>query len=150
MKTKKPWLTDEGKYLSDDELKIISKTWTPETWEAYMQSLEHEEDEERFITVATDSVDQTSNEDFKALITDPIPLEKDLTQIVMAAVDKLPERQKEVIFDSYWMNISEREQAKKHGVQRAAVYFRKRRAKNNLKKLLPSDSANLEKWKTKK
>ena len=36
----KPWLDLNGNPRSDTELKELSKTWSPETWEAYLTSLE--------------------------------------------------------------------------------------------------------------
>lgn len=36
----KPWLNKSGRALSDEDLKETSRNWGPETWEAYLKTLE--------------------------------------------------------------------------------------------------------------
>ena len=41
----KPWLNKDGSLKNDEELKKISKSWSQATWEAYLDSLETQQQE---------------------------------------------------------------------------------------------------------
>ncbi len=146
MKRIKPWTDKDGNTLPDSKLKTISKKWSAETWEAYLQSIEHEEPNMVFLSIKGDTIEQTATEDFRALVSDPRPLKEALLKDVRGAVNSLSPRKKEIIKNSYWEEISERDQALHSNVLRSAIYQQKKRAKKQAKNFLLKNSKNLGSW----
>jgi len=146
MKNNKPWLNSEGKSIPDEELKISSKQWSRETWESYLESLEHYENEEFFLFTKPESIEQIASKDFRDLVTDPSPLSEGLSQEVRSAVNALSPRKKGIIRDSYWNGLTERGQAEANGLHRASIYKQKKKAKAQLKNILLKRSKHLARW----
>jgi DNA-directed RNA polymerase specialized sigma24 family protein len=44
----KPWENEDGETLADDKLRSVCVTWSPETWEAYLATLESPQRESLF------------------------------------------------------------------------------------------------------
>jgi DNA-directed RNA polymerase specialized sigma subunit len=44
----KPWENEDGETLTDDKLRSVCGTWSPETWEAYLETLESPQRESLF------------------------------------------------------------------------------------------------------
>ncbi len=133
MRTKKPWLSADGQPLIDSELKVLSKAWTPDEWERYLQSLEHPENEGVVHLDRPETLEYKSTEDFRVLISNPLALSEEQREALRNAIRKLPPRQEQVIRDCFWGGMTEKEQAELCGIQRVSVYGLKKRALKNLK-----------------
>lgn len=150
MKPVKPWTNAEGKKLSTEELKTVSMNWSPEIWEAYLSSLEYEEPGIVFLPKKGVTIEETATEDFRMLSAEPNPLKPALRADVRVAVESLSKRKKEIIKNTYWNALSERDQALSSNVGKTAIHQQKARAKKQIKNFLLKNSGHLRAWKRRK
>lgn len=101
-----PWLTNGGGYLSDENLLIVSRMWTPEIWEQFLDATvdkdrsEEEEAEIEFKKVT----ERVAGNLFKpgTLVTEELELE------IETAIKRLPKKRRKVIKDIFWNGRSVR------------------------------------------
>lgn len=118
-KSRKPWNDNEGRRLPLDELRVVSRTWTKATWNAYLRAIESpliEELPDNFEAVLRDY------EKRQAETYEPECEEKELGfQKLDAAIDELPPMEKAIIQGIFWDHLSLRDLAHAYGVSRTTI-----------------------------
>ena len=112
-------------------LKAKSKNWSPDKWEKYLQTLEHERSE----SLMSPKKYEKQKEKNPFLWEDFLPKDKpdDLKQVLKRALNKLTFKQKKVIEMIFFEGLSEGQVAKKLGRSTSTVKSRKRQALQKLK-----------------
>jgi RNA polymerase sigma factor (sigma-70 family) len=134
-KKKYPWLNSDGTLLSDEKLKEIVKTWTPDIWERYLKSLEVNSQEatppnlKHFDlrsehTQISEYFNADKNEDLKRY----------KNQIIHSAIESLTEKQRTVIELRYWNNLTYKQIGKKLSISHPAVIKLEKKAITNMEK----------------
>ena len=129
----KPWLDQNGKALSDAVLKEVSRTWSAETWEEYLLSLEGRVRTEDELSIpdlaAVDCAVTCSLADLQPN-TDHFPDE--FLECVKQAVENLPARERGIIEEEIYFGKSQRETAEKLGISRSVTRKQRKRAQGRL------------------
>jgi len=105
--TNKPWIDQNGKLLSDEEIRSLSTEWSAETWEAFLQATvevdlsTHE--------VLTPKYESLCEEETETHWGPPCRLPVVVQKEIVSAVRKLKERPRKVIRLHYWADLSIRE-----------------------------------------
>lgn len=132
-----PWLDQNGKPLSDQQLKKVSQEWNAKTWERYLKSLEgyriesqitnesHFDERAEEIQISTlfqEHDEESEYNRLKKLLTD--------------AINSLNENQKTIILGLFYFNTSQRQLAKELNISHVAVAKTRDRAIERLKVFL--------------
>lgn len=132
MKTTKPWIGSDGKPLSDEVLKQVSKHWTRETWEEYLQTLERAPREEEVLVGNFKKFEEMSATSWRDILSNPNPPSDALYDDVREAIEALPDRQKYIIEESIYLGKGQREIAKSLGLSRTPLRKSLKSAKKKL------------------
>ena len=130
-KSKVPWLKKNGEMKSIDELKAISKSWSAQTWECYLKTLEVSQKEvlmdahHAFMALAEKS---SINDWYKDT---PVDIELFKNRIKEAS-ELFSEMEAKVIRMIFWENKSERAIAQELNVARRSIRTLKGRALQKL------------------
>ena len=131
-------------------LKEESRNWSKEQWEQYLRRYEKQRKEpllknyEKINELSQEERDKAfeSRDQLKTEELDKIKL------TISKILDHLPIKQKEIIHDIFWKDMSLSRIAKKRGVSKHAIYKLKQKAlreiENNLLKLTNEMSLNTE------
>jgi Sigma-70, region 4 len=136
----KPWLSSDGKLLTDDQLRIVSQKWTPAVWEAFLvetveRPLKEINEKPWAYQAAVDRMTCTfwneggfghADEQVAALVRQKIR-------------DHLTAQQRQILRHHFWDGMSEREVAEKMSITYGQVHTSKKNSLSKLKELLPSD-----------
>jgi RNA polymerase sigma factor (sigma-70 family) len=141
---KKPWLNFQGKPLSKDELKQVSKTWDMATWEEYLKTLDVPQREtttakfDRLLRIYENSTAYTIPE---VIDEEENPQNKTLNW----AISLLPDRQKTILKLIYWEGYSESQVGEQLNIAKGTVNKLKDRALRHLKMILenPTDAQQI-------
>lgn len=135
-KNLKPWQNSDGSLKSDDELKKVSKDWSPEQWEDYLKSIEGYRREN--VSFSNEELESLSSDDSTVLLYSIAQEEKyPITRIaIRACISQLPPQQRQVIELTFWEDLSQYEIAEKMNISRNTVRGYLERAKENLRKML--------------
>jgi RNA polymerase sigma factor (sigma-70 family) len=129
----KPWEDGFGRVLSTARLREVSRDWSEETWQEYLETLEGQPDD--FLVDNYDDAIRT--------YTQEDPEEESLPSTDLAAItrgiERLQPMEQTVIRSMFWQGMSEREVAELLGTSRRAVMNIKADA---LKKLKAQISTN--------
>lgn len=126
MKNRKPWIGNDGKPLTVETLKIISKEWSPETWEAYLVSLEHNPRSDNEVSYRNlETIESAANGSLKDLLPNSNHLSDELLDDVKAAIEKLPKKKRIVIEQKLYLGKGQQTIADELKISRA--YTRKLR-----------------------
>lgn len=117
---------------SIDELKEISRSWSPAEWESYLSSLEIPRKE--VITAKLDDI----NEEFPWASTGVSGLSEEMSTQLKKAIDGLSPQQRRVIYAKYWDGLSENKIAIRQGIARTTVQMHLSRAITKLNNSLSS------------
>lgn len=130
----KPWTDERGRMLSEVDLKIRSRKWTPDIWESYLQTLEGKQSGRKYSSEIYDDYCGELVESIFSVVTN----ESDaLTRnTIEEAIQKLSHRQAEVLRLIFWEGKSQNRIAKDWGVQQSSVFNLKQRALERLRKSL--------------
>ena len=123
MKAKKrPWTDVNGKLLSDDELKIVSKKWGKQAWEDYLSENVDVKLKERNIS-DPQLIESYSNDEHSKFFSNGFDPSTNpyLKEMVRELVDTLPKNEKRVIRKIYWENKTLREIAREMGHHHSAI-----------------------------
>lgn len=133
-----PWLNEDGSEKSEQELRELSKNWSPETWDAYLQTVEIEAQEEMF-DEDTD-FNELSEEDCINFIYTILetPDYQHLETALHACLKSLPNTQYRVIHEMYWNRLSERQVAKQLSISKGTVQRAKERALEKIREMFLS------------
>ena len=130
----KPWLDQKGHALSDVELKLISKDWTQEIWEKYLDSIDVTLSDRQIgiqkYDVLAESMPHTC---FEFSQTDADDETKDKIAKVLL---KLSPQQQKIIKMIFWEGRSERFIANELRVSRYTIKTLKKRSLRKLAELL--------------
>ena len=135
--TTKPWLNGDGKLKSNEEMKKISKSWSADTWEAYLSSLETQQTE--CLLEDPTQIENLSNEaheDFWALIDRDEQGKRDKSQLrslIQTCLDVVSPREREILKKIFWENKSERAVADELGISRNSLKVLKSRGLSKIK-----------------
>lgn len=107
----KPWLKTDGSKLTEQELAQTTKYWSPDIWEAYLETLEFEEDP-KVISLKGDKVlESAPRGELKELLPDSTQLTDEVLDVVRLALESyvLSAREREVLHLTYWDGKGETE-----------------------------------------
>lgn len=135
----KPWLDERGRVLGDELLKQVSSSWSPETWEAYLSSIETGIVEQQLIPGHYDQIAESSSDTWAS--ASECTADYELKTQVEILMSDLSDQQKRVIQMTFWEGRSERFVARSLGVSRSSVFVLKKRALRHLAKKLNQVSA---------
>lgn len=130
-KTTQPWQDSDGKILSSMEIKKVCKTWGPETWERYLNSVVEVELEETLFNKGDGSEYVPEDCFTKFLEQAELPKYK---AALKKSIQELTVKQQRVIFLVFWRNYSLSEVASCLGVTKATAQGLKARALQKLGK----------------
>jgi RNA polymerase sigma factor (sigma-70 family) len=124
--SEKPWLDQNNKPLSDDLLKIVSKSWSSETWEKYLNWCETPLREAQIHhTAYEDMADKMNKSIFEEMSYESSESKK---LLIKQLLKKLTLKQKKVIELVYWQGKTERDISICLGISRSSVRDLKFRA----------------------
>ncbi len=135
MKSAKPWLNSDGKTKSDEELKQISKNWTPSEWEEYLTSLEKRR-REPLLHIPSDI--NEAIEDYVIFMFSEQSRFPHLLEAFDLAMETLTPREHQILRKKYWEGMSEYLIAHELKLSRSSVQTLKSRGLNKIKKILQS------------
>jgi RNA polymerase sigma factor (sigma-70 family) len=135
----KPWLDHRGRSLSDEALKQMSGSWCPDTWEAYLCSIEKGIVEEQLNPGHYDKMAEASEDSWVSI--SGTSADEELKKQVEALMSDLSDQQKRVIQMTFWEGRSERSVARTLGISRSSVFVLKKRALKHLAKKITKVSA---------
>lgn len=127
----KPWTDESGRLLSDVDLQIKSRSWTPGIWEAYLQTLESKHSGRTYKPELFDGFCDELVDSIFSIVTN----ESDsvLKNQIESAIAELPERQSRVLKLLFWEGKSQNQIAKDWRIQQSSVFNLKERALRNLR-----------------
>ena len=130
--SEKPWLDSHGQPLSDEVLKIETRSWKERTWEAYLKTIETPISESLTSTTSFQAALDSGNRinDFLASAANP-----STQDAVKLALQQLTPRQTSIIKMTFWSGMSERAIAANLGLSRSSVKTTKKRALGKLQRL---------------
>ena len=102
--------------LSIDELKKLSKNWTPEEWEKYLEGLEGKRTE--YLFKSGNEISRFSEGVSWAGSADP---DDPRVQVLREIMATLPARHQEILDLIFWQGLSERKAAEALGVSRRTL-----------------------------
>jgi RNA polymerase sigma factor (sigma-70 family) len=128
----RPWQDDNGKMLSDENLRALSQGWDKETWDDYLKSLETPMRETLISDQAfTLKLDQQVGSFFEL---SQCTCSSRLAGRVSQALECLTQRQRQILQLTFWANKSERDIASQLGISRSTVKVMKYRAIKKLRR----------------
>lgn len=131
MKSHKPWLDENGKEKSVEELKKITPSWDHKTWMRYAASLEVPLSES-YLDRGTD-IDSFTQEELRIDYPEGESF-KDFKGLVKGALPSLPLDQREIIDSLFYKGQSIQEVAEEKGVTARAIQKTKDKALETLRK----------------
>jgi RNA polymerase sigma factor (sigma-70 family) len=134
----KPWLKDNGTKLTPDEIKIVSRFWTPENWNEYLESLEFEEDSRIVALKGDKALEAAPYGELKDLLPDSSNLSDELLELIRLALSShyLSDREREILQQVYWEGKSESEIAQAFKISISNFRKIKIKARVKLKRVL--------------
>lgn len=137
---KMPWLDSSGKALSEDQLRLMSKTWDSETWARYLKYFEPIQ-KEKLVSVGRFQKELNRNpENIFLRASSGSPIE---TSRLKHLLDGLTERQRQVIEMNFWRSMSQREIARALKLSQSTVAEIKAAAIKKLRELVEMDPVTL-------
>ena len=120
------WLDARGFPLSDAKLKIVSSSWSAETWENYLKWYESPLAESQIHPREIKEISERQCESI--FIQAQGVADSPLQRLVHSTTEELPPRQREVVELTYWHGLSERTIAFDLRISRSAVQKLKSKA----------------------
>lgn len=130
----RPWTHKDGSLLSDEQLKKVSRNWSPETWEQFLtetveQETSYQRDMPAFVSqAALNSFSETIWEGQDSDRMDQVA--KGLRRICR---DHLTPQQQQIIRSTYWHGQSERHIGQMLDISRSSVRTQKQRSLEKIK-----------------
>lgn len=122
MKNRKPWIGQNGKPLTTEALKILSKEWTPEIWESYLTSLESNPRRDEEVSFERmDTIESIASATLSDLLPNSDHLTSELLEDVKTAIEKLPKKKRIVIEQNIYLGKGQRTIAADLKISRAYV-----------------------------
>ena len=129
-----PWLDKNGKVLSDEVLRIISKVWDQETWDRYLDFYVNDIEDSRTTYKDDSTLENLLNHSVEpTFLTGGEYVNPILKSQLSEAIKLLSDRQKFVIENIFLNNLSEHQVAELLGISRATVRGHKQTALRHLK-----------------
>ncbi len=128
------WLDVHGQPISDSHLKMLSKTWSAQTWEAYLTWYQMPRAESLVSPRRYDQLrEQTTESLFGIAQSNADDALKDRISVYL---DGLTEQQRQVIEMVFWQGRSERYVAHELGIRQQSVHRLKNRSLKKIRDLL--------------
>lgn len=134
IQTDKPWLDSNGNILSDKKIKAISKEWSAETWEEFLNSTVDVEASEH--ESLTPKYEILCDEEKDNIWGSSCPLPQAVQDEIRGSVRKLEERPRKIVRLHYWGNLSVREIGKTENLSFCRVQQIKKESLSQIKGLL--------------
>lgn len=137
----RPWLCVRGFILPDDQLILISKSWSPEIWESYLKWIETPRSESLFdpkLYTELAGALQSASPNYILEISDP-----EMVSAVQFALSALSEIQRKIINLIFWEGRSVRNISKQLEIPRSSVYDEKQRALKIISTILSKNTGRL-------
>ena len=134
IKKYQPWLDADGNTLSDEMLKVISKTWCQNTWNDYLNFYTDEKEDSRTELTNDSSLEDLLNNSIEPTFLtggEYVPLRQ--KSQLNAAMKSLTFKQKFVIEKIFLKKLSENQVAELLGISRRTVREHKEAAIRQLK-----------------
>ena len=134
-----PWLDEDGKERSDDEIRVLGQEWSAETWERYLdRDFKAELDEKNVFTFPyVDTPRVLAGAELLEFLRESKRYPK-MESAFLLALKELPEVQALTVKGLFWDDKSIQEIAKEVGTTPATIRAAKSRALKKLKELVPS------------
>ena len=129
-----PWLNAKGHGLSDKELKEVSQHWDQETWNKYLDSLDHGLSEQQLNPYDYDDIAEKM--EFSCWEFSQSDADDQSKHLIKKICKKLSPQQKKIIEMTFWHGRSERFIAKELKISRNTIKTFKKRALLQIKALL--------------
>lgn len=133
----KPWLDENGKLVSDETLKKISKTWDANIWELFLQQtvdIERSPNE-----VQMHGYEKLLEEVSHGIRWPSCSVPQHVVRQINLAVKALAPQQKKIIELIFWKSMSERQVAEKLKIFQPNVNDSKKISLNKIKEFLEKD-----------
>ncbi len=129
-----PWLDQNGKILSDEQIKSVSKNWTSETWESFLNStVERELSAHEVLSDKYEGLcEQLTETNWGPARRLPQGVQKEIN----SSVRRLEERPRKIVRLQYWEDKSVREIAKIEALSFARIQQIKIISLNQIKDFL--------------
>jgi len=137
--TKKPWEERPGRTLPLAELREVSRDWSSETWEKYLETIEGAQND-----IIVGNFDETLKKFAKRQLesTPEEPARADRDVNLEPFLKQLPASERAVIRAMFFEGLSEREAGEKLNLTRRAILTLKYRGLKLLRSLLSSVQLN--------
>lgn len=136
-----PWLNDDGSFKSDEEIQVLGKSWSAETWDSYLKvNVGDVEAEDKDLTFFPFVDTETVN--FGAELLKSLRSQDEYENLPEAfefALTYLSEREAQVIRMRYLKELSQDEIAERLGVGINSIKSFRRKGLKKLRHLLPSE-----------
>ena len=101
---KMPWENKDGSFKSNEEIKLLCKSWNADTWEEYLKTIEIFKKESPLATA--ESIEALSENQYGSLFVKLIGQKEypHLAKVTRAAIEALSSKQKKVILTLYLEN----------------------------------------------
>lgn len=135
--TETPWLDQNGKLHSDEEIRSVSKNWTPEIWEGFLAATVDVElaPEETLI----EGYDDLLEEEVESIWSGPCRVPASVRKSIEVAVRSLPPQQRQTIRGLFYHSMTGVEVARRLKISPSAVAQAKIISLNKIHTLLESD-----------
>lgn len=129
-----PWLCENGKRLSDEQIKTVSKSWDAITWEHYLCWFESPMAE---TLIPERSYDRKAEAMIETIfVRTQSHADDSLRNRVGKVLDGLTVKQRRIVEMTFWQGKSERQIADELNLSRSTIKVTKRRALSKLATLL--------------
>ena len=132
----KPWIDQHGKIFNDRDLIEVSKSWSADAWEAFLQeTVERTQSRHEVVTSTYSELCNETAAQYELLPTSSVPV--DLCREIDRAIKLLPRRNRAVVRGIYWSDLSEREIAVNLKIAQSFVRDLKKRSLKKIKGMIP-------------
>lgn len=136
----KPWLGSNGNPKSDIVLKEECKTWTPNVWEEYLETLEV--DLKEAYLEKPESINNFSESEIRGFFQDVLTKQEDLKrfpllqELLHSSLSALSPRESQVLRLRYWEMFNQTETAEALGLSRSSVRTLENRSLKKIKEIV--------------
>lgn len=135
--TAAPWLDQDGKLLSNEQIKTVSKDWTEETWENFLVATVDVElaEEEKLI----DDYEELLEDEVEGIWSGPCRVPCVVRKSIEVAIRSLAPQQRQVIRGLFYHSMTGVGVARRLKISPSAVAQAKIISLNKIRSLLESD-----------
>lgn len=129
----KPWLDHSNNILSDEALKEAGRSWSAETWDAFLKDTVTKNASRNEVSPAY--LEEACERDNRLWDSTSSSIPSEVRTELVEAIGRLPKRSRQVIRGTFWNDFSEREIAKWLKLSRNSVREIKARSLKKIRSL---------------